>query len=235
MNIVITGCGRGIGAELAGLFTSNENNTVFLISKSEERLDKLISKLKQKPKSARIIKIACDLTEFDSANLVGKISEHAGNIDILINNAGYLEKNNFEDFSTSSAESIFKVNFFAPAKLIQSLLPMLKKSERAHVVNIGSIGGFQGSVKFPGLSYYSSSKAAIASLTECLAEEFKKTNIRFNCLALGAVQTEMLNEAFPGYKAPVDATEMAEFIYDFALNSANLINGKVIPVSLSTP
>jgi short-subunit dehydrogenase len=104
-----------------------------------------------------------------------------------------------------------------------------------HIVNIGSMGGFQGSVKFPGLSVYSSSKAAVASFTECLAEELKDTQIKVNCLALGAAQTEMLASAFPGYKAPISAEKMAEFIADFSLKAHQWINGKIIPVSLSTP
>jgi NAD(P)-dependent dehydrogenase (short-subunit alcohol dehydrogenase family) len=75
----------------------------------------------------------------------------------------------------------------------------------------------------------------LACLTECLAEEFKEKNIAFNCLALGAVQTEMLVEAFPGYKAPLTAEEMAEFIMSFSLDGQKYLNGKIIPVSMSTP
>jgi len=119
--------------------------------------------------------------------------------------------------------------------LIQKLLEKMGGSTPSHVVNISSMGGFQGSMKFPGLSIYSATKAALASLTECLAEEFKKENVFFNALALGAVETEMLEEAFPGYKAPINADEIAEFIADFAFNGYNYMNGKIIPVSLSTP
>jgi len=85
------------------------------------------------------------------------------------------------------------------------------------------------------MSLYSASKGALAILTESLAEELKEQNIRVNALALGAVQTEMLEEAFPGYQAAVTAEEMADFITDFALKAHSYINGKIIPVSLSTP
>jgi NAD(P)-dependent dehydrogenase (short-subunit alcohol dehydrogenase family) len=97
------------------------------------------------------------------------------------------------------------------------------------------MGGFQGSAKFKGLSAYSSSKSALAGLTECLAEELKEKNIAVNCLAIGAVQTEMLNKAFPGYQAPLKANEMAAFISEFAVNGHKYFNGKIIPVSSSTP
>ena len=97
------------------------------------------------------------------------------------------------------------------------------------------MGGFQGSTKFAGLSAYSSSKSALSGLTECLAEELKDRNIAVNCLALGAVQTEMLGKAFPGYKAPLSAAKMAEFICEFALTGQLFFNGKIIPVSSTTP
>ena len=118
-------------------------------------------------------------------------------------------------------------------KLTQLLLPLF--SSNAHIVNISSVGGIQGSVKFSGLTAYSSSKAALISLTECLAEEYKETDLAFNCLALGAVQTEMLEEAFPGYQAPITAVDMATYIFDFSLNGSEFYKGKVLNVSKSTP
>jgi 3-oxoacyl-[acyl-carrier protein] reductase len=126
-----------------------------------------------------------------------------------------------------------ETNFIGTASVIRVIKPLMHKG--SHIINISSMGGFQGSQKFNGLSYYSASKAAIASLSECLALEFSEAGISVNCLALGSVQTEMLNEAFPGYKAPVSPKVMAEFICDFALNGHKFINGKVIPVAISNP
>ena len=114
-------------------------------------------------------------------------------------------------------------------------MDLLGKKQKSHILTISSMGGFQGSAKFAGLSAYSSSKAAIAGLTECLAEEFKGKNIAVNCLAIGAVQTEMLAEAFPGYKAQLLPFQMAEYIMDFAAKGHLYYNGKILPVSLSTP
>lgn len=96
-------------------------------------------------------------------------------------------------------------------------------------------GRCTGSAKFAGLSAYSSSKGAIITLNELLAEEYKDKGIAFNTLALGAVQTEMLEEAFPGYKAPVSASQMATYIKEFSLSGNQFYNGKVLPVSASTP
>mgnify|MGYP000038260248 CR=1 FL=1 len=141
----------------------------------------------------------------------------------------------FEEINVVDLEKTFRTNLFAPFRLIQELLPFLKKAQSPHVVNIGSVGGVQGSLKFTGLSSYSASKASLAILTECLAEEYKDSHIKFNCLSLGAVQTEMLKKAFPDYKAPITPIKMAEFISSFSLESHEYLNGKVISISQSNP
>jgi NAD(P)-dependent dehydrogenase (short-subunit alcohol dehydrogenase family) len=154
-------------------------------------------------------------------------------VDILVNNAGLLIHKPFELMEDNDFDRIFRANVKSIFNLTRYLLPIF--SENAHIVNIGSMGGFQGSVKFPGLSLYSASKGAIAILTECLAEEFKERKIKVNCLALGSAQTEMLGEAFPGYRAPLSAEEMASFICDFSLHGHRWFNGKILPVAVSTP
>src|SRR5690625_7809752 len=105
----------------------------------------------------------------------------------------------------------------------------------SHVIAISSMGGIQGSVKFPGLSAYSSSKAAVLSLVELLDAEYKESGPSFNGLALGAVQTEMLAEAFPGSKAPLSPNEIATYIAHFSLTGAKYYNGKILQVSSTTP
>ena len=154
-------------------------------------------------------------------------------VDILINNAGALVAKPFTEINSEELERIYHVNVLSVFKLTQELIP--KFSNNAHIVNISSVGGVQGSVKFSGLSAYSSSKAALLALTECLAEEYKETDLTFNCLALGAVQTEMLEEAFPGYQAPTSANDMATYIFDFSINGQNFYKGKVLNISKSTP
>ena len=154
-------------------------------------------------------------------------------VDVLINNSGYLVNKPFSELSLEDFKQSYDVNVFGVFSLTQAVLPFFKKS--SHVVNISSMGGVQGSAKFPGLAAYSSSKGALITLTELLAEEFKQTGPSFNVLALGAVQTEMLEEAFPGYKAPLTATQMAQYIIDFSLTGNTFYNGKVLEVSSSTP
>ncbi len=236
MNILITGTSRGIGYELVKLATKDSNNMVFAISRNEKKIHQLAHECTSANPNCQIFPLCFDLAQIvNYQELMKSINNEVDSLDILINNAGYLIAKPFADISASENEQIYKVNVLGPMELIKQCLPLLYKSNLAHVVNISSMGGVQGSVKFQGLASYASSKAAIAGLTECLAEEFKETKIKFNCLALGAVATEMLAEAFPGYQAQTTAIEMAEYIWQFANEGHKLFNGKILPVSKSTP
>ena len=224
-NIIITGTSRGIGFELAQQFANNNYN-VLALSRNAEPLKKLALK--------NISTLSVDLSnDNDLQKVTSFISKNWKSVDIVIHNAGKLINKPFKQLTTSDFLEVYKVNVFAVAELTRQLLPYLKKG--SHVVNISSIGGVQGSMKFPGLAAYSSSKGALLTLTEMLAEEYKEEGISFNVLALGAVQTEMLDEAFPGYQAPVSSKEMADYIYNFALTGNKFYNGKILEVSSTTP
>ena len=228
MNIVITGCSRGIGLELVKLFSQQHN--VYCLSRNIVPIEKYKNEVGD---SDRIKFLQFDFESLSTIELNSFLNIENG-IDVLINNAGFLVNDTFGQISESNLRRMYEVNVLGPFRLMQIVIPLLREGN-SHVISIGSMGGVQGSVKFPGLSAYSSSKGGMSILTECLAEEYKESNIKFNCLALGAVQTEMLNEAFPGYEASVSAKEMAQYIYGFALNGSLFINGKVISVSNSTP
>ncbi|MCB9053396.1 MAG: SDR family oxidoreductase [Lewinellaceae bacterium] len=227
-NIIITGASRGIGYD-AAILLARQGHRVLALSRNEESLKALKAEAGE-----RLDFLAFDLLQPDAEALIGKVKPME-RVDILINNAGYLLKKPFEEITATDWNRVFGVNFLGPAHLVQLLRPYLERSERAHILNIGSMGGYQGSAKFPGLLGYSASKAAIANLTECLAEEWKEKNVACNCLCLGAVQTEMLAEAFPGFQAPVSAARMGAFITYFATEGHHFFNGKVLPVSVSTP
>ena len=230
MNIIITGASRGIGLETAVLLAQNKRHQLLLLSRNTRQLELL----KEEVLHHNIEFLPFDLLNPDSTGLVQKL-ESWDKVDVIINNAGKLVNKPFIELSSENWKEVYGVNVFGPAELIRTCLPWLEKSARAHVLNISSMGGFQGASKFPGLAAYSSSKAALASLTECLAEEFREKNIAVNCLALGAVQTEMLAEAFPGYEAPVSSEEMAAFVAYFAEYGHRFFNGKILPAALSTP
>ena len=234
MNIIITGASSGIGYSLSKYLISNQENNVFVFARSGDKLKKLESEIVSIPEHGEFYYKVFDLESGDiTKELIPEIIEAFGNVDILINNAGLLISKHFEDLTDGDFDNMFNVNVKSIFRLVKNLLPYF--SDNAHIVNMSSMGGVQGSAKFPGLSLYSASKGAVSILTECLAEELKENNIKVNALAIGAVQTEMLSSAFPGYKAPLLADEMAEYIGEFALKGHKSYNGKVLPVSVSTP
>lgn len=228
--ILITGASRGIGYDTVIELAKNPANHIIALSRNEEKLMTLLSATTFN----NIQILPFDLASFDK-KVLGEQLRNSPQIDVLINNAGLLINQPFEQLSLKDWKTIFDINLFGVVELIQNLLPKLIAAQPAHIINIGSMGGVQGSSKFPGLSAYSASKAALANLTECLAEEFQAKNIRVNCLSLGAIQTEMLADAFPGYEALVTSASMATYLAWFALNGHQFHNGKIIPVAVSTP
>ncbi|AUC15545.1 short-chain dehydrogenase [Tenacibaculum sp. SZ-18] len=223
--IVITGTSRGIGFELAQQFAL-AGHQVIALSRNSKPLEKI--------NHNNILAISTDLMNTNSLEKSASIIlEKFGYVDILINNAGMLVNKPFEELTSEDFLKVYQVNVFAVAQLTQKLIPSMKSG--SHVVTISSMGGIQGSMKFPGLAAYSSAKGAVITLSELLAEEYKEKEVAFNVLALGAVQTEMLEEAFPGYQAPITAKEMADYIFNFALSGNKIYNGKVLQVSSSTP
>jgi len=236
LNIVIVGASRGIGYQVASKLLQQGHN-LFCISRNKQELEKLKMERTDNNQGSLLVVLPLDILRVtdDSFDLFGRIKEVFSRVDILLNNAGLLVSKGFDEFSREEMIRIFDTNFFSPTAVIRQLLPLLGGDTPSHIVNTGSMGGFQGSSKFRGLSYYSASKAALACFSECLAEELRDKNIKVNCLALGAAQTEMLKEAFPGYKAPLTAGEMAEFICSFMVSGHKYFNGKVLPVSVSTP
>ncbi len=236
MDILITGASRGIGAALTRVFAVKGDHQIFILARNKENLEMLAFQCTKLNKNTRVVPVISDLSLINELEgTAEKILSLTSSIDILVNNAGMSLRKSFEEINIKEAEAMMAVNFYAPATLIRLLIPALSISGRSHVVNIGSMAGFQGALKFKGLSMYGSSKAALASLTEALSIEYKDRGISFNCLAIGAVQTDMFQEVFPEFKAPLYPDKMAEFIAEFSLNAHKYLNGKVIPVSLANP
>lgn len=224
-NVIITGTSRGIGFELVKYF-SQAGHQVLALSRNTQTVNDL--------SLTNVKAISVDLTKEEDLIVVEEyIKSNWKSVDILINNAGAIVNKPFAALSRSDFQYVYQVNVFAVAGLIQKMLPFMNSG--GHVVSISSMGGVQGSVKFSGLAAYSSSKGALITLNELLAEEYKETGPYFNVLALGAVQTEMLGEAFPGLQVPTTPVAMADYIANFALSGHNFYNGKLLQVSNSTP
>jgi len=236
MTILITGPSRGIGAQLA-MELAKEKYKLVLLSRNEDGLNKICSKCNDLAGEKVASSMVYDLKDIENSmeDFIERLKEHTTELDCLVNNAGTLIRKPYQEIGIRESKDMFDVNFFAPAMLIQATLPMLKESGKGSIVNVTSMAAVQGSSKFSGLSMYAASKGALATLTECLAEEFESEGIRVNALAFGAVQTEMLAEAFPGYEAPITANGMGKFFKWFVLEGSKYFNGKMLPVTVSTP
>lgn len=234
MNVVITGASSGVGFESVLELTAVGSHKVVALARSVDKLSKLQEiALALNPDSV-LYSAKFDIVHDDyEAGLVPFIKDRLGTVDVLINNAGSLINKPFMEISQLDFAEMLQNNLLGHVKMIQNIVPLM--SPKSHILNIGSMGGFQGSEKFPGLAAYSASKAALHILTECLAVELADREISVNCLALGSAQTEMLEKAFPDYQSPVMAFEMGKYIADFALTGHKFFNGKIIPVAHNTP
>src|ERR1700744_2948197 len=234
MNIIITGASSGVGFEAVLDLILTNNHKVLALARSENKPARLLEISQGLNPGCVLYPVAFDIVHDDYAALLQFVNSRlGGQVDILINNAGVLINKPFTELLETDFVEMLQSNFIGHVRIIQSLLPLMPAG--AHILNIGSMGGFQGSVKFPGLSAYSASKAALHTLTECLALELAEREIKVNCLALASAQTEMLESAFPGYQSPVMAFEMGKYIADFSITGQRFFNGKVLPVAVTTP
>lgn len=234
MNIIITGASSGVGFEAVLELILAGNHQVIALARSENKLSRLLEIARGLNPDCILYPVTFDIVHDDYDGLQQFIATRFDNkVDILINNAGVLVNKPFTQLLEADFVEMLQSNYIGHVRIIQALLPLMPPG--SHILNIGSMGGFQGSSKFLGLSAYSASKAALHTLTECLAQELAEQQIKVNCLALGSAQTEMLEKAFPGYESPVMAFEMGKYIADFALTGHKFFNGKILPVALSTP
>jgi 3-oxoacyl-[acyl-carrier protein] reductase len=225
--VVIVGASRGIGKALVENFAKKDDFKIIALSRNLEKMQAEFTLF------SNVNCFEFDL-EKDVKNQVEKIFTSIGKVDYLINNAGFLVNKPFEEISSLELQKSYQINLFGVFESVQAIIPHLNPTS-SHIVNISSMGGFQGSMKFAGLSAYSTSKAALCSFTELFSEEYKNSTIAMNCICLGSVQTEMLEEAFPGYQAPLNPAQVSEYISDFAMNAHKYMKGKIIPLSLTNP
>jgi 3-oxoacyl-[acyl-carrier protein] reductase len=226
--VVVTGASRGVGRATAEALAREHGRRVLAVARDSAALASL---------SAAHPLVQGLVVDLEREGAAEAVSRAVGDrpVAALVNNAGLLIKNAFPAWTEEDLVRLYRVNVVLPLRLVQALLDRLEGRPEGHVVNIGSMGGVQGSSKFPGLLGYSTSKGALVTATECLAEELKDRGVRANCVCLGSVDTEMLRQAFPGYKASMAPGEVGAFLSRFALEGGNLFNGKVLHMATGTP
>lgn len=240
MIVLITGASSGIGYELAKCFARKKEYTVIATARRHEKLTRLKNEIESGNYLGKIEILSGDLTKIGFIQEIKDfIEKKFARLDVLINNAADLILCPFEKISGEQWKELYEINLFAPIALTKHMLPFLKsgkdKSEFSQILNISTMGAIQGSAKFPGLSAYSSSKAALINFGECLAEELKQEKVWVNNIALGSVQTEMFSKAFPGSKANAQIFEVADFIFSYVITNRGIMSGKTIQLSSSTP
>lgn len=225
---LVTGASRGIGFELVKHLAGN-NHMITAVARSQDKLSSLRGLYPE-----QIQTLSIDITSDENRNeLLTHFETNNLSLDGIVHNAGLLINKPFTELSNSDWTRQLNVNLLAPVFLTRDLIRFMNTN--SHILNISSMGGFQGSSKFPGLTGYSVAKGALSILTECLTGELHEQQIKCNCLCLGAVQTEMLESAFPGMEAPVKAGDMGRYIAGFLETGHHFYNGKILPVSLDDP
>jgi 3-oxoacyl-[acyl-carrier protein] reductase len=228
--VIVTGASRGIGRATVRSLVLERGARVLALARDGAALATLATEC-----ASGLLEVsAMDLAEGTAVQQV--LTKVAGRkLRALVHNAGLLHNKPMGLHTEADLARTLHTNVVVPLLLSQALAEHLAGDPPGHIVHISSMGGFQDSVKFPGLVGYSASKAALTCMAQCLAVEFSGRGIHSNCLALGSVDTDMLRAAFPNYKATTTAADMGAFIAEFALNGHRFFNGKVLPVATSTP
>lgn len=230
---IVTGAGRGIGRAIC-VALSRESATIVLASRSQQHLRQVAKMVIEAGGKASIV--PTELTEEQSIkNLVRETAEQFGRLDILVNNAGITHSALLEDTATEDWERLMRVNARAPFILCREALPLLRKSERAYIINISSVVGVKG---YPQQSAYTSSKHALRGMSISLAEELRGTNIRVHVLCPGGVATDMVARVRPDIAKDelIGPEEVAELVHYLVTHKGNAVVDELhIRRATSTP
>ena len=189
--VFITGVNRGLGKHTFERFLKEGANLICTVRKRDIKFSEYLKKIKKKFNN-KIKVLYFDLENRNQIiNNLSKLKKKNLTIDILVNNAGFASGSILEMTSINNIEKIFKINYFSQLLIIQKLLPFLKKSNNASIINIVSISGF---LDHRGTLAYGSSKAAFAFATKVMANEFLAYKIRVNAIAPSAINTGMLKK-----------------------------------------
>jgi NAD(P)-dependent dehydrogenase (short-subunit alcohol dehydrogenase family) len=231
---LVTGASRGIGKAIAEAFSMAGSDLV-LIARSQDELS--ATALACARGGAKVVAETVDLgdtTQIDE--LFSRLLKRGVNLDILINCAAIMIKGLLDSYSVSDFERMFAVNVTAPMLLSQKAIPKMRERGGGTIVNISSLSGCFGVQKFPGFGPYDMTKYALWGLTEMLAIENMKHNIRVNQVSLSAVDTQMYRSVAPaGLKANLTAEDVAKHVLYLASSDSEPLTGENIILTGMAP
>ncbi len=223
MVAVLTGAGGGIGQATAIKLSSQGMKIVLL---GGTRLEKL--QATQAQLTTESLVLPGDLTDMAFLeDAVQKIIAHFGHVDVLINNAGMALNAPFEEITEAQFDKIMAINVKTPYFLTQKLLPWLKQSQAASIINLSSVVGHAG---YPYQSAYVASKHAVLGFTKSLARECYQDNIRVHAICPGGVYTDMVKVARPDLtpEGMIMPEEIAELIWFFLSQRGNAVVDEIL-------
>ncbi|MBN8553879.1 MAG: SDR family oxidoreductase [Deltaproteobacteria bacterium] len=207
---IITGGARGIGAATAELFIS-EGAKVIITSRTSSELGEASLRLQKEFGEDKIFSVVTDVSrEKDVLNLFDATEKKFGTPSILINNAAIFIGKSVTEMSVSEWDETMAVNVRGSFLCARESFKRMKPG--GAIVNISSLAGVRGTDKFLNFTAYTTSKFGVVGMTENLAVEGKALGIRVNCVAPGAVETEMLRKAAPGLKTQTKPSDIAKVI-----------------------
>jgi uncharacterized protein len=188
---IITGASKGIGKAIAIELAKQKYNLI-LVARSENLILDLSQEITAKY-SVSVKCIALDLSLDNAAEqLFDFVSSGAFPVSVLVNNAGYGLWGSFEKLSLESQLNMLRLNNDSLVSITYKLLPILKKSDKAYVLNISSTTAYQA---IPYMSVYAASKAFVLSFSRGLAAELSGSNVSVTCVSPGATDTNFMERA----------------------------------------
>lgn len=230
--VLVTGASRGLGFALAELMAQQEA-IVIMCARDESRLMAAREDLDQRYPAIKKHIYVLDLADSEQvARMFEDIDTMFGRLDVCINNAGYLEPAAFVQTDPSLWQRVIDNNLTTCyLSCYHAFKLMQRTTEHNAIVNVSSLSGVQGVSKFPGVSAYAASKAAIIGLSESLAQEGAAYHIQVNCIAPGTMNTQSMRDKFPDLSISMQPMDIAKQILPLIdVSSCGLVTGKVLEV-----
>jgi NAD(P)-dependent dehydrogenase (short-subunit alcohol dehydrogenase family) len=211
---LITGCSSGFGEALARHVIASGDRAIVTARKRESVEDL------SRGREASALPLALDVTDLASVSAgVNEAVRWAGQLDVLVNNAGYGLVGAIEELSDDELRRQFDTNVFGMWSMVRAVLPVMRAQRAGHIINISS--GISGFVASPGLGAYAATKHAVEALTEALAAEVEPLGVHVTAIEPGSFRTQWAGRSMVRAKTRIDAYVQTAGHRDNALAQMN--------------